>query len=407
MSARPTTEYDENDSDNEEPPAQRRRTTKKKREPPGKMYMWTMHNWTEEICAKLADPAFVGPDGLFKYICYGKEICPTTGTPHLQCMGSLHIQERSSTLIPKFNQHGLHRKYADLDKAKATFHILGRKTPPAPGMYAKAELRFKTLKRPNGQPPPGKCDCCICYCMKDGNKPNGGVTELGEWPYAGRRTDCEYAVESLKAGQSIGDIVSERPNLSRMINQLEKVREIFSSRRNWVTRVTVIVGPSGAHKTDNALQILRHKTQKEAFIKTPGSKEWFNGYEGQEGAVIDEVHGGSSGITFDFMLTLMNAEPTLVPYKGGFINWAPKWLFLTSTTPLKDWYKPPVKDLAPAFAPQHPRIAELTRRVDHVIDDWQNEEELMDKLVDVYPEITAEPRQLNTRMIDRLKAAGH
>ena len=320
----------------------------------------------------------------------------------MQCMGILKGQkERMEALKPKFYGHfGKHHRF---DEVKAVTHMLGRKVPPAPGLFAKAEPQYATLSRPKGAPPPGKCDCCICYCMKDGD-----ITEIGEQSFMGKRTDCEFAVQALKAGQGIAHIVTERPACLRMVGQMQTVQQLLSTRRNWVTRVTVIVGLSGAHKTDNALQILSHKLQDPPFIKAPGSKEWFNGYEGQEGAVIDEVHGGGSGISFDFMLSLMNSEPILVPYKGGFIQWAPKWLFLTSTTPVKHWYKPPAKnDMDPAFAPPHPRIGELIRRIDHVIDVWQTEDELLDKLVERYPEITAEPVALNTRMIDRLKAAGH
>lgn len=114
-------------------------------------WTWTLPNYTE------SDEVFlntlVEDDNTVSYLCYGKEICPTTDTPHLQGYIRFNNAIRFESLKQMFGNK---------------FHIEPARSGP---------------------------DKNITYCSKDGS-----FFEFGKRPEQGKRTDIDRAIDLIHDG---------------------------------------------------------------------------------------------------------------------------------------------------------------------------------------------------------------
>jgi len=233
------------------------------------------------------------------YIIFGREICPTTGRRHLQ--GFLYFRN-------SLTRSGVKKR---LGSGFEGIHLEVSK---------------------------GTVDQNITYCSKDGD-----FESYGERPSQGRRSDL------LEIKLQIEDGINERTIAEDHWSQWVVYRRSFEAYRTLLLepklrlecRVYLIVGSSGTGKT-------RYVYQR--FADTPGglwmshdpTLKWFDGYQGQRAVVIDDFRGGAD---FEFVLRLLDIYPLKVPVKGGFVQWCPDFIFLTSNTEPSDWY--PDIDISP------------------------------------------------------------
>jgi len=106
-------------------------------------------------------------------------------------------------------------------------------------------------------------------------------------------------------------------------------QRLKSAKRDWAMELIVIVGPSGTGKSRWA------RTQyPDAFWKMKGP--WWDGYDGEETVVIDEMYGHC--FPFTFLLQLTDRYPFVVECKGGSINFISKRIVMTSNQHPRDWY---------------------------------------------------------------------
>lgn len=63
---------------------------------------------------------------------------------------------------------------------------------------------------------------------------------------------------------------------------------------------------------------------------------WFDGYEGQENVLFDDFHGGV--FKLPYLLKLLDRYPMRVPVKGGFVQWKPRRIFITSNIDPDLWF---------------------------------------------------------------------
>jgi len=106
-------------------------------------------------------------------------------------------------------------------------------------------------------------------------------------------------------------------------------QRLKSAKRDWAMELIVIVGPSGTGKSRWA------RTQyPDAFWKMKGP--WWDGYDGEETVVIDEMYGHC--FPFTFLLQLTDRYPFVVECKGGSINFISKRIVFTSNQHPRDWY---------------------------------------------------------------------
>lgn len=67
----------------------------------------------------------------------------------------------------------------------------------------------------------------------------------------------------------------------------------------------------------------------------PGDYKWFDGYDGQPIVILDDYRGE---YPLQMFLKLCDRYSMQVPVKGGFVNWGPKKIYITSNLHPNDWY---------------------------------------------------------------------
>lgn len=250
-----------------------------------------------------------------RYIIVGLETAPTTGTPHYQ--GYVQFKSRVS------------RKVACERLGNRANVLIARGT---------AEDNQK-------------------YCSKDGN-----WAEAGEPQFAGERTDLTEVKEMVEKGVHIGKIM-KMTNTLQASSYAEKYAKYHAPRRTWKTWAAWIWGPSGCGKTnfkakDMYLSVKEKRPEIRYFIKKVSTGKWWDGYDGQEFVVIDDVRKGWAGSGYSFMdiLGYCGEEELMVEIKGGVIPFVAKWVVFTSVKPPWEEMKDPAED-----------IQQLKRRLERVV----------------------------------------
>lgn len=193
-------------------------------------WCFTLNNYTEEDVAVLQ-----AYRARAKYMVVGREVAPSTSTPHLQ--GAIWL--RNAT----------------------TLAALGRMLPRA----------HWTAMRHGG--------ASAAYCSKDGDMLfDDPPPEKAQ----GRRTDIEVVREMVKAGRpldEIGDVVG-----AQAFQFACKLQSVQRFRSEWLDdkQVIWIHGPSGVGKTTLAYKMVG----PDRYEKQPG--KWWCGYSGEEAVLMDE-----------------------------------------------------------------------------------------------------------------------
>lgn len=240
-----------------------------------------------------------------RYVIFGTEICPSTGTMHYQGYCEFSEKVSMATIKQVFNDNTLH-------------------LAPRYGTQAQA----------------------IEYCRKDGD-----VLEWGEPQYSGKRNDLKDLIDECK---TLTQVMDEYPHIyCAYRNGLKDIyNKKFMSEIPEFTPVDVFVyvGATGTGKTRRAIE---ENTGKYYKLTCSGNTLWFDGYAGQEVLIIDEFYGW---IKWNFLLQMLDGYKLQLPIKGGFTmkNW--KKVIITSNREVEQWY-PRVKDISPLRR----RIKEVVR----------------------------------------------
>ena len=99
--------------------------------------------------------------------------------------------------------------------------------------------------------------------------------------------------------------------------------------RDFATRVTVAIGPTGVGKSRYAME-----TAPGAYWKQRSG--WWDGYFGHPTTIIDEFYGW---LPFDLLLRLCDRYPLQVETKGGQVQFVSKEIIITSNSAPNIWYK--------------------------------------------------------------------
>jgi len=244
-------------------------------------FVFRLSNWTQtEYEHIMAMPC--------KWMVMGKETCPTTGTPHLQ--GAC---------------------------------ILG-------GQKTLSALKILIGSRVFIQAMDGTPEQSLVYCSKQDLEP----FVKGTLPIQGKRNDLHAVVQRIIAGDAIRDIAADPEQGAVAVVKFHKGLTVLSSllqpKRNSKPKIFWLFGDTGVGKTRCAFEAgsrLSGVGDNGIWISS-GGLQWFDGYDGQPVAIFDDFR--SKGVKFDFLLRLLDRYPMSVPFKGGFVNWAPQFIFITS-----------------------------------------------------------------------------
>lgn len=245
-----------------------------------KGWCFTLNNYNDDDIKRI--------DGIeCKYIIYGKEK-GLLGTPHLQ--GYVFFRSVVSFVVVR----GRLGERCHIEKAKGS----------------PAENR--------------------AYCVKEGN-----FIERGDVPIQGSRTDLMAVKHMIKAGRHLKDIINECSSFPAMRSAelLFKYKRVTFQKR--ALNVWWFWGATGAGKTHRAWQMINDNKWNDDTWCNNDSLKWFDGYGGESVVLLDDVRGDD--IKFNFFLRLLDVFPLKVPIKGGFVDWCPSTILITTPMHPRDW----------------------------------------------------------------------
>lgn len=190
----------------------------------------------------------------------------------------------------------------------------------------------KILPRAHLEPRRGTREQAKAYASKEDTRVEG-PWEFGKFDTEqGARTDLETVAAMVKDGETLRKIAEEQPVEYIKYNRgISALKAQLSLPRTWKTKVIVRWGEPGSGKTRWVYDTYK---VEEVFVKPPG--DWYDGYDGQEVVLIDDFYGN---MKYAELLRVLDRYPMMVPVKGGFVNWAPKVIIITSNNHPEGWYE--------------------------------------------------------------------
>jgi len=167
------------------------------------------------------------------------------------------------------------------------------------------------------------------YADYPDNKVQNKFEEKGDLPVQGTRTDYALAIEQIKSGTPVEEVVCSQPQLLPGLRALERFKNLTLKPLNRDVKVIVLFGDAGTGKSKWA-----YDYDPQLYSKPDG--EWWDGYDGQKTVLLDDFYGG---ILYPTFLKVLDRYPYNAPIKGGFL-WA-QWttVIITSNKSPSDWYK--------------------------------------------------------------------
>lgn len=236
-----------------------------------------------------------------RHLVFGYELAPTTGTPHLQCF------------ICWDNPHSI----------LAFAHSVSKKP-----------FDIQTVLK-------GTHQQASAYCAKPESKdpsfPAPGFEEFGECPRQGARTDFAVALEQIKSGTPVEEVVDSQPQLLPMIRALDSYKSRLLKPLNRPVNVIVLWGDAGSGKSKWA-----YDNYPELYSKS--NTKWWDGYTGQLTLLLEEYE--LPFFTYTEFLKVLDRYPYQCEIKGGFV-WAQyTTVIITANKPPEQWYQ---KGITPAL----------------------------------------------------------
>lgn len=244
--------------------------------------------------------------GAVTYFVFGKEVAPTTGTPHLQGYLELKSPYLWTSIQAKLNV---------VYPVAATSKV------------------WTTRRR-------GTAQQAADYCKKDGD-----ITEWGEISKQGERTDLKELAEEIKAKKrTVEEIAMEDPyafhKFGRTLQQIQTISQRYEYRQ-WRTEGIWYYGPTGIGKTYKAMQGYSVDTH---YIKCLDD-QWWDGYNGQDIVIFNEFRGQ---ITFHELLDLADEWPKTVKQRNKEpVQFLAKKLIITCIKHPKDLFSRVLSDDEP------------------------------------------------------------
>lgn len=172
----------------------------------------------------------------------------------------------------------------------------------------------------------GNRDEARAYCMKEESRIEP-PSEYGLLTKRGERSDLKTVCDKVLEGIPIKEIAAEFPDTYvRNYRGLASLKAAVTPARNWPTELHIIWGESGAGKTR-----MVHETESELFNKMEGL--WWDGYDGEEAVLIDDVVWNDhniGGILMMEFLKICDRYPLKVQVKGGSVNFVSRRVYVTS-----------------------------------------------------------------------------
>lgn len=245
-------------------------------QPRSKYWCFTLNNYTAEEKKSVEDAVSNNED--ISYVCFGMEV-GANGTQHLQ--GYMEFKQRI--------------------RRGAVKRISG---------FGRTHLETRQ----------GTQSQAIEYCKKEGDFYEFGTAAVSQ---KGKRNDLEAVRKLIDSGAPESKIADEYfGSWCRYRKSFKAYKDLkFASGFRDVT-VYSLVGEPGVGKTRIVFE-----NEPELWICNDPTLQWFDGYEGEPAVLLDDYRGNGNEA---FLLRLLDVYPLKVPVKGGFVNWRPMRIYITS-----------------------------------------------------------------------------
>lgn len=251
----------------------------------------------------------------WSYICWGHEICPSTGRPHYQGFIYLKDAKTESAVRKMFGGRHVEKQYEKATNQDSIDYCKGNHTNHK-GVY----------------------------------KPLNEVFE--EYGFApepqGKRNDILLIHEKIKEGNcTMRDILSSTDTF-QTIRIAEINLKYFEKPRNWAPEVFWYYGDTGTNKTKTAYEMC------EDPYTCMGSAKWWEGYDGHADVIIDDYR--PEFCNFNDLLRILDRYAYRIENKGGTRQLRAKRIFITTPKhPMNTWRDKTDED-----------ISQLLRRITHI-----------------------------------------
>lgn len=249
-----------------------------------KSWVFTLNNYTQHDCQMLDDLEC-------SYIVYGKEVSPTTGTPHLQGF----ITFKRTYRLPQL-----------------------KKIMP--------EAHWDIARSVDAQN----------YCLKDHNY------KIRDNRVPSQRDDLQTVSSYIMSNHTIQETALQFPTtFIKFSSGIEKLyAHVKNNPRTKDTPPPMVVwlyGPTGIGKTRSV-----REEEPNLWISEDNLK-WFTGYENQEAVLLDDFR--PHFCSYSFLLRLLDRYSFDVQVKYGSRTWNPKRIYITSPTHPVEMYQNVSEDI--------------------------------------------------------------
>lgn len=190
-------------------------------------------------------------------------------------------------------------------------------------------ITLKTMKtlvpRAHLEPMKGSLLEAFDYCKKEGN-----FIQWGDVPNPGKRNDLKHAIEQMKSGKRMKDIVEETDSATVFVKYsrgLNALQNLYDQNKPLNKKTVVwLHGHTGAGKTYSAVQFC--KDNDIDYWISGDNLKWFDLYTGQDVVIFDDFRWNHC--SFSSLLRLLDQYELNVQIKGGYVRWNPKIIFVTT-----------------------------------------------------------------------------
>lgn len=245
-------------------------------------YVFTHNNYTD---ATLAFYEKVFNDDSVKYAIYGKEIGKECKTPHLQ-------------------------GYVRFENARSWSAVQKNIFPHNWFAVAKGTDKQATD-----------------YCKKDKE-----FTEFGKLDKQGARSDLLNIKKKIIEDKfTVSDLIHNEDMVEnfQQLKFAEGLSRYVKHEEPKPKKIIWSFGTTGTGKTHDAIEDA--KQQNVDYWISGNNLNWFDGYVGQPIAIIDDFRGNFA--PYCTMLRILDKYKYSAPIKGGFTNWNPETIYITSCYP--------------------------------------------------------------------------
>ena len=204
----------------------------------------------------------------------------------------------------------------------------------------KCPRTFSGVKKLLGQNPhlefrKGTPQEAATYCKKSDGQIQGPF-EFGKLSTPGTRTDLIHFRDAIRDGKRKRHLVEDMPACMQKYERFYLTVDYLTRPRSGHREVVLFYGPTGLGKSltvHRAWENLDYWT-----MPLTNGTLWFDGYDGQERALLDDFAGKHSHVSLVVLLRLLHEFPERVPVKGGHVWWNPSIIAITTNIHPNQWY---------------------------------------------------------------------